>query len=121
MRKAFLVLAVAILSAFILTACGAAIDTNGAFTRDAEAFVGEWDWDVSGELYYTFNADGTGLMLNDPLRWAAGDGLMSICVTPGNCGTRCTQPLELSYTFDGNNSLTLSSQSPSASFSYVRR
>jgi len=117
MKKVFLVLTAVILSTMMLTACGgSAIDTTGAFSSDARALVGSWDF--NGQPYYTFNEDGTGDMAGSAIRWAAGNGQLSVCVTPRICGTRCSQPSSWNYTLDRDN-LNLSSRL--LSFDYTRR
>lgn len=63
------------------------IRTSGAFTPDAEYLVGEWHW--NGLEYYVFNANGTGQMAGEYIRWAAGNGYLHICTAPDICGPSC--------------------------------
>ncbi|MCL2355569.1 MAG: hypothetical protein FWC70_00230 [Defluviitaleaceae bacterium] len=86
----------------IFAGCGGT--GHGEGDSHTAALVGEWD--LQGSLYYTFNADGTGRMLGaGNIRWATSGGTLSICVTPGFCGSvnNCSGPTTWDYTLSGNN------------------
>ncbi|MCL2839276.1 MAG: hypothetical protein FWE05_00765 [Defluviitaleaceae bacterium] len=117
MKKVFLLLTVVILSAVVLTACSG-IDTNGVFANDGEPLVGSWDWE--GSPFYTFNANGTGNMAGSAIRWAGGNGELSVCLTPGICGTSCPAPIVWNFSFsNSNNTLDLSGNGEA--YTYTRR
>lgn len=82
--------------------------------------TGTWNW--LGSPYYVFNADGRGTMYGMDILWAASNGILSICITPGLCGTigACFAPSEWYYTLSGNQ-LTLTSRLlPDITFTYTR-
>ena len=62
--------------------------------------VGEWRFE--GAVFYRFYEDGTGYMLNIPLRWSSYDGRLYICQTIRLCARGCTAPTIWRYTLEDN-------------------
>jgi|GEM_PF-4064667 len=53
---------------------------------DPDGLLGMWR--LWGTEYYIFNADGTGSMMDLPIRWWSHEaGVLSVCVKPSLCGT----------------------------------
>jgi len=85
----------------------------------ASALEGTWLW--MHAPYYVFNANGHGTMVGNDIRWAARNGVLSICNTPDECGNTCLAPMEWNYIISGDQ-LTLSSLLvPGMEYTYVRR
>jgi len=88
-------------------------------------FVGSWYW-LEDVLYYTFNADGTGLILNEmPIRWWISGNVLYICITPEDCADNCSLPMQWLFEISGN-SMTLTSidgefYEYGTYFNYIRR
>jgi hypothetical protein len=75
--------------------------------QTAQGLIGTWLWDAVGLPFYTFNADGTGTMAGDAIRWSRRshhifDGIISICSTPNICGANCVAPTEWFYILSEN-------------------
>ncbi|MCL1844832.1 MAG: hypothetical protein FWF77_02900 [Defluviitaleaceae bacterium] len=112
-----------------LSGCGGTGHGEGD-TPDTAGLVGEWNWDETGSLYYTFNADGTGRMLVlGNIRWSTSNGILSVCVTPGLCGSvsNCSDPQVWTYNLTGD-TLVLTGAGTgvaaglaSGPFTYIRR
>jgi len=65
-------------------------------------------WGIGNTPFYVLNANGTGTFSGDPIRWTATNTVLSICVTPGLCGSNCIAPVDWNFTLVGN-VLTLTS------------
>jgi len=65
-------------------------------------------WDYAGITYFVFESDGTGTMLEQSIGWQASSGILVICITPEQCQSICSAPVEWYYTIEGSN-LTLNS------------
>jgi len=82
-----------------------------------QGLVGTWNW--LGMEYYVFNANGTGTMMESPIRWTASGNILSICATPDACGDRCIAP-SLWYFIISGDQLTLTSTiTPDLTFNYT--
>ncbi|MCL2446930.1 MAG: DUF5640 domain-containing protein [Oscillospiraceae bacterium] len=96
------------------------------------SIVGNWNWLDS--VYYTFNADGTGVRdvsgqfeAPSAIAWTTVDGTLYICITPDLCEisghaemSTCIEPEMWSYAL-GTNSLTITSQQVAGmEFTYTR-
>lgn len=121
--KAVALVVAMVMLAAVFAGCGGTGHGEGD-TPHTTGLVGEWDWDETGILYYTFNADGTGRMfVLGNIRWSTNNGILSVCVTPGMCGavSLCSGPQVWSYDLSGN-SLTLTAVGAGGGpFHYTRR
>ena len=122
MKKILFVTAILLAFAFF-AGCGRT--GHGEGDSQTAALVGEWDYE--GSLYYTFNSDGTGRMfLLGNIRWATDGGILSVCITPGLCGSvsNCSGPQSWAYSLSGN-VMTLVGQGVGpvngGTFEYLRR
>ena len=86
---------------------------------DAQTLAGSWAW--MGSVYYVFEAGGGGTMLGEDIRWTTSRGILSICTTPGLCGSSCVAPMEWYYELNGNNLNLTSTIFPEMSYDYTRR
>ena len=103
----------------VVLTTGAVGYTPAPYVPAATGLVGEWNW--LGSLYYTFRADGTGIMVGSDILWTSSNGVLYICITPALCGSMgdCILPMEWSYTLSGNEMVLNSSTG--MSFTYTRR
>jgi len=94
--------------------------------QELSPLVGTWDWlfmHITVE-YYIFNPDGTGYMLFTgemiAINWATEDGILSICITPGECSITCVAPSDWYYEIDGDTLVLTHTLLPDMEFTYVR-
>jgi len=108
----------------VVLTSGAATYTPAPYVPTATGgLVGEWNWAVTNTLYYTFNADGSGIMFEDDIWWASRNGVLYVCITPDICGSMndCILPWEWSYSISGNEMVLTSNQVDDMTFTYTRR
>ncbi|MCL2840730.1 MAG: hypothetical protein FWE05_08135 [Defluviitaleaceae bacterium] len=83
------------------------------------ALVGTWDW--MGSPYYVLEADGTGTMAGEAIRWISANGILSVCITPDLCGDTCILPADWYYILEGNQLDLTSTVVAGMNFTYNRR
>jgi hypothetical protein len=103
-RKSLAILLVAALSLSIIvlfTGCSPDLVPS---ERPAE-LVSTWNRD--GEPLFVLRADGTGTAEMEDgvvnIRWGAKDGVFAWCWTLDDCGNRCPEPSEWTYSISGRN------------------
>jgi len=106
----------------VVLTTGAATYTPAPYVPVATGgLVGEWNW--LGLLYYTFNADGSGIMFDTDIWWASRNGVLYICITPDLCGSMndCFLPMQWYYSISGNQMVLTSRLIDSTTYTYTRR
>jgi len=102
------------------------ITTTVQIATSPSPLVGTWDWAFMGlyTRHYVFNANGTGYMLFDgemmAINWEAVGGILSICITPEECGATCVAPSDWYYEINGNTLVLRNTVQPDMEFTYVR-
>ena len=102
-------------SVVVFTGCG-----GNRMNGGTDELVGDWNWDVTNTLYYTFNADGTGVRDGAAIHWSTNNGVLRICWTPGMCGNSCIAPEEWNYSISGDTLNIDSRQVPGIAWGYIR-
>jgi len=83
-------------------------------TSNLHSIIGEWNWDLTNTWYYTFNADGTGMMYPDEeFTWTANNGVLTI--------TMWGLPLRWEYEISGNRLHISSLDAPGIEWTYIRQ
>ena len=100
-----------------------AVHPDAAQTADTgeHPLVGAWDWmDIP---YYVFEADGRGSMEGYDIVWWTVGGILSICITPVDCGAwyNCSAPISWYYFYDGSELVLVSTEDADFAFAYTRR
>jgi len=85
----------------------------------SDSLVGTWYW--MGSPYYILYDNGEGTMSGSAIRWAAADGILSICNTPAICSTTCLAPAEWHYIIEGDELTLTSTLVALMTFTYTRR
>ena len=100
--KFLTVLVVTIFATVLLAGCN----------RDQHELVGDWNWEDAGILFYTFNDDGTGIMVGEEFAWTTSSNILTITID----GT----PMVWEYLVSGNRLTLISAESHDLVFHYVR-
>ena len=105
----------------VLTSGAVTYTTAPYVPTGANALVGEWNW--LGSLYYTFNADGSGIMSGTGIAWTSSNGVLYTCITPDVCGSMsdCILPMEWYYSISGNQMVLTSRWVDGMTYTYTRR
>ena len=103
MAKFFTVLVVTLFATVLLTGC----------SGSQHELVGSWNWEDAGILWYTFDRDGTGVMLQDiDFTWEVSGNTVTI--------TAEGVPMRWQYSISGN-TLTLTNAEEGLEYSYIRQ
>jgi len=116
MKKILTVLLLALLMAGVLALTGCSADEHD------EALIGTWRWDLLSDLYYVFDADGSGYRDfgdgRDTFSWSTSGDRLNVNRDSAPSGERRNE--RWTYTISGN-ILTLDSQQEAGLvFSYIR-
>lgn len=102
------------LFAFFLVTLFAIFTLTGCNNNSNHEIVGNWNWEDTGTLFYSFNADGTGWMFPGvEINWRTGGGVVTITVDGSQ--------IAWEYLISGNRLMLTNPDFPELLFHYLRQ